>query len=310
MRLVLDPYEISDRSASAFLALLLAEDDEGVGTAVPGPGLDASAESVRQAMGRSGPYVKFLESWRWTADLWQSGLLRSVLGGPSLIERMKRSRAEMAGRPELASLMCPAGDAELESELAWTERVCRDLAAGGRSASLRFIMGAVMEELAAECGAILAGNHAWKEPDTRRRSEPASLRFALPAPARVRVDTLLEARRTLADALELVRGALDTAIAHPEAGPALVSAADALARELPSVLAPAASRGTPSMTMVLFTLRPSRTGALARAAAAGLTRTGARPGSTGSASLARSGSPILTLESRRMVWDVSAVVPG
>lgn len=74
MNVVVSPYHLTTREAPAMASLLLAE---RVVTLLPASLESDSVHAAKRAAERSPWYTRFMETWGWTAPLWDEGVISS-----------------------------------------------------------------------------------------------------------------------------------------------------------------------------------------------------------------------------------------
>lgn len=205
MRIALSPYHLSTREAPAFASLLLAEE---VFTLMPVPFHGASRDDIENACRRIPRYADFLESWSWSAPLWNAGVIASAIDDDDAIEDV-RDALELihADYASLADLINPE---VFRDERAYLAAVTLDIIRGGPDPGINIPITAGLDRFAARRELIAA------------RAEPASVvqkaeaklatpiaRTALPVLVQAEAETIIEAREVLAVELTRLRSAID-----------------------------------------------------------------------------------------------------
>ncbi len=107
LHLALSPLLLSTRETPAIAALVLAD---RVVTLLPEPAAETrefrgdSRESVRAAIDAAPSYLRLLESWRWSAPLWKTGVLGRGSAGIASQDLLRSIYARIENERELAGL--------------------------------------------------------------------------------------------------------------------------------------------------------------------------------------------------------------
>lgn len=216
MIIAVSPYHLTTREPAAMGALLLAEQ---VVTMLPAPLQGTQWGDVRQAAQRVPKYLEFMQSWRWSMPLWQSGVIVSSLEGHEAIGQLRsvcdRIEAEERLTP-LRSLMKP----ELfEDHERYLDALANDLLRAGPDPGITVPVIAGLDEFAARHSAAVAR----PEPTSVvQKAESASaeevMSFAIPALMQGDAERIEEARELLSDELDALRVAIASVAAGDESG--------------------------------------------------------------------------------------------
>ncbi len=219
-----NPYHLTTRE-SAFMAAALLFDR--LHTLVPGPlsGLDEA--TVRGAIKSHPPLLRVLESWRWSADLWQAGVMCSGLEGDDAFDDVQRSceaiglRADCSG-PGGFGRFLHAKVFAMEGE--YLQGVCTDVLKGGADPGISVPMLAGLDRFAIRHGllAVRAGGPSENQqrlsagrsgPSLAQRAEgligSTLCTFALPVLTVAGGDAILHARELLDASLSGLRRAIE-----------------------------------------------------------------------------------------------------
>jgi hypothetical protein len=215
-----NPYHLTTRESALMAAALLFD---RLHTLVPGPlsGLDEA--TVRGAIKSHPPLLRVLESWRWSADLWEAGVLCSGLEGDDALDDVQQSCEAIGVRPDCAG---PGGFGRflhakvfaMEGE--YLQGVCTDVLKGGADPGISVPMLAGLDRFAIRHRllAVRAGGPSENQqrlsagrsgPSLAQRAEgligTTLCTFALPVLTVAGSDAILQARDLLAEPLQGLR---------------------------------------------------------------------------------------------------------
>lgn len=214
MRLVLGPYDLVSPSAASAVALTLGAEECGVITLAPAPLEGAGSAAVRLASDNAPRFLQLLDSWRWTAPLWRSGLLCADCDGESPLEEIRLACARIGADPQAAPLRALGGAGLFSDPDTYLETLSRDLLRGGGDPSVSIPLLAGIERFAARHGlplVRLAGSSIAARLD--KRSALTLARFTVPSIVGAAPVAYLETRRLLSTPLGALRSALQALIA-------------------------------------------------------------------------------------------------
>lgn len=223
MLVAVSPYHLTTREPAAMASLLLAT---GVVTLLPAPGDGSSRASVGAAAGRVPTYLRMLESWSWSEDLWRQGVVDSMVQGRDAMEDVRDARDLIVRDPRYAALAAFLRPELQDDADAFLRAVSRDILRAGPDPGVCVPLLAGLDRFAARQGLIVARG----EPaSTAQRLEEGLARssgaFAMPALLRAGAHAILAARDALHAPLAAVRGAIAEVCAGGPGSPS----ADALA---------------------------------------------------------------------------------
>ncbi len=249
LNLALSPYHLTTAEPSALVALLLGS---RVVTMMPTPfgfvGGEAGREQVREAVERSPAYLRLMESWRWSAPLWQAGVVGSVETSEDVGEDVQRIWQRIllpAGpRPEadpLAPLRPVMRPTLYRDQREYLDLMCADMLKGGPDPGISVVVAAGLDAFSVRHGLVavragaatpgsgggggcgVPGGSVWQ------RAETALCRrvFAVGVPVLLRASgrRILAARARFAAELGELRSAI-AAAAGAAGGPASVEATE------------------------------------------------------------------------------------
>ncbi len=258
--LAVSPYHLTTRDPAALAACLLAD---RLVTLLPVPPGDLDRDTVRAAFRASPPYARLLESWRWVAPLFESGIACSSLGTDDATSDALATRARLDTEPAWHRLRGLMHAEPLVGPVESLDRLASDLLKGGPDPGLSLPIVAGLDAFAVSHHAIVvraggdaeapsrrAASAAWRGSAAQRLEAAIAQRlFTIGIPFFRQADgqTLLWARDTLHPTLTALRTALRDALAPAPspAPPASTSAAlSAASRDFARAFAAAlAARG-------------------------------------------------------------------
>ena len=209
LKLAITPFDLTTRSRSAALSLLLGD---AILTLSPADLGDAENAALHAAS-----FAEFAQAWAWTRDLWHEAILNGALGA-TFAAQSQRAWERVGSGTLIASSRkrdepTPALDAA---------RLIRDIARGGGGSvdpSVRLAIEAgLMRSCAKHAVAFVrdAGD-SMLERLIGRSTEPMA-RVTLPIPDMVDEEIVIELRRMLEPTLTPVRSAIEEVIAVSYAG--------------------------------------------------------------------------------------------
>lgn len=180
-------------------ALLLAERTV---TLMPSP--RGSREEIEQAAAESPEYLRFMETWAWSMELWNEGVLSSGLeDGDDALADLHHAWKLLQDDGRYAALRPLARTGLFESQREFLDAISRDLLRGGPDPGISLPLAAGLDRFASRRGLVVM------------RSAPASVAqkaemhlgkrvfaFAAPMILQASAERLLAIRELLADELE------------------------------------------------------------------------------------------------------------
>lgn len=304
LNLAISPFDLTTRSRSAALSLLLADT---VCTLSPADLGEADE-----------PNADFASQWSWTRDLWHEGILDPAMGH-AFAEHARRAWERVGGGALLETARRGAKiTAALPATLDAT-RLIRSLArtgTGGADPSVRIAVEAAIMRAGAEHHTAVArdAGDALLDRLIERSTQPMA-RLTLPIPDALDEDVIIQMRRLLATPLAPVRQAIAEVIAAGYAGAdaprvrevcdrRVAPLAETLVREAVSI--ETALDGASRMTGIrAVAVRIGRVSSdlvtrAAEAAAKGKT-------DTPDAALAAEGRTAIVLSVKPLAWDAASI---
>lgn len=219
MLAAVSPYHLTSREPPALAALLLAE---SCVTYLPAPARGPTAESLRESLRSSQPYRVLLDGWSWCEALWRAGVISAGYAGQAADEDIHREARALADGDSLAGLMNPALFDDPRRAL---DAIARDLLRAGPDPAISIPVLAGLDRFASR-HAMVAMRPVPTSVAQRAEARMARQVFALALPILTQADgeSILEARRLLAEPLRDLRGAL-SAMARDAADPGVDPAA-------------------------------------------------------------------------------------
>lgn len=147
MILTVSPYHLTTREPAAMAALLLAD---RVVTFLPVPQGDITKAAVRRALHTCPRYLRLLESWRWSAALWSSGIINSTLNGHDALASVRDADTRVASHDAWAPLRRFRHTDLFAAEQQHLEALSADMLKGGPDPGVCMPVAAGLDEFAAE----------------------------------------------------------------------------------------------------------------------------------------------------------------
>lgn len=221
MLIAVSPYHLTTREAPAMVSLLLADH---VVTMLPVPFEGEGYDQVREAVRLVPGYLRFMETWEWSAPLWKAGVVGSVYAGEDAAGDVQAVAGRIETDERLATLRPLMRAGVFEDQLAYLETLTRDLLRGGPDPAVTVPLAAGLDRFAARHGMLVARTAPSSvvqraEADMGRRVFSLAVPAVLQAPAR----RLLEVRAMLGPELEGLRAVMrevaQSASTDPERSP-------------------------------------------------------------------------------------------
>lgn len=210
MLVTLSPYDLTARAPSVMAGLLLADE---AATVVPAP-MHEPPETDPQTGGEMQQVAFLLESWRWTAPLWQAGVLSPGLGGVALLEQVERVREEIMRMPEETALrrILERFD-RTDDSVRFYDAVSRDFMRAGTEPGVSVPIAVALERFAIATGSLLARAPAASVTERlEERGVTGLLSLTVPCVMGASGEGLLIMRDLLGEALDALRGAIDEGV--------------------------------------------------------------------------------------------------
>lgn len=305
LTLAITPFDLTTRSRSAALSLLLADTVATLSPADLGES-DSSGESEIHAVS----LTEFAHAWSWTRGLWHEGVLGDAMGA-TIAEYARRARERIGAGPRFASSR-RSGSAQITSPpVLDAARLIRSLA-GQSDPSIRLAVEAATMRACADhhTACVRDAGDALLDRLIDRSTQPMA-RLTLPIPDVLDDDVIIELRRLLDSSLAPLRTALEEVIAACYAGALpepvrevcarrVAPLADALVREAVSI---ETALSDTSMRAVSLRIGIAPSDIALRAAEAALRgRQEHRP-----AALAADASPAVVLSVKALAWDAASI---
>jgi hypothetical protein len=208
MHIVVSPYHLTTREIPALASMLLAA---GVYTMLPRlTGMSARDGFVRSAA-KAPRYVAFMESWNWSRDLWNAGVLSAACDGDDAMPDIRRVCAGIANDAALAPLRPLMRTDIFEDEDRSLDAIASDLLKGGPDPAISVPVAAALDRFAAARGLFVAR----AQPVSVAQRVEANLgralfAFAAPVLLQAPAARLMEARELLELQLDDLRAEVET----------------------------------------------------------------------------------------------------
>ncbi len=222
MRIVVSPYHLTTREAPALAALQLAEQ---VVTMMPTPRGGTSRRHVEAAVGAAPRYLDFMESWRWSAPLWEAGVIAPTHQGLDAADDVRSAFERIAGDERYAGLRPLMKPHVFQDEREYLQAVASDVLKGGPDPAITVPVAAGLDRFAARHRLAVAR----ATPTSISQKVEAKLgervaAFAVPMLCQASAERILMAREELEGSLESLREAM------AEASPGRCAGLDKAAR--------------------------------------------------------------------------------
>lgn len=206
MRIVVSPYHLTTREAPALAALQLAE---RVVTMMPTPRGGVSRRRVEEAVGAAPRYLELMESWRWSAALWEAGVIERGHEGADAAEDVRAAFERIAGDERYAGLRPFMKAHVFDDEREYLQAVASDVLRGGPDPAISVPVAAGLDRFAARHRLAVAR----ATPTSISQKVEAKLgervgAFAVPMLCQASAERILMMREELEDALEELREAM------------------------------------------------------------------------------------------------------
>lgn len=207
--LALSPYHLATREAPAMLALILGD---RIVTLMPRPTRGQSREGVRETVEAAPRYLRLMESWRWSAPLWRSGVIASAYQGEDASSELEGVYADIDSSAALTSLrplVRSAAKRAAESPDQSLDLIAADVLKGGPDPGINIPITAAVDRFAVrhEC-CVVRGGVASLAQRAESRLGRRAFAFAMPILLRAGGGRLERLRIDLAPSLADLRGAI------------------------------------------------------------------------------------------------------
>ncbi len=305
LTLAITPFDLTTRSRSAALSLLLADTVAALSPADLGES-DSAGESEIHAVS----LTEFAHAWSWTRGLWHEGILDDTLSA-AIAEQAHRAWERLSAGPLAAASRKPARAQATAPPVLDAARLIRSLASQSDPSVRLAVEAATMRACADHPTAFVrdAGD-ALLDRLIERSTQPMA-RLTLPIPDALDDDVIIELRRLLEASLAPLRTALEEVIAACYAGALpepvrevcarrVAPLADALVREAVSI---ETALSDTSMRAVSLRIGIAPSDIALRAAEAALRgRQEHRP-----AALAADAHRAVVLSVKALAWDAASI---
>lgn len=221
----ISPYHLTTREAPAMAALVLAS---RAVTLLPAPESGSTKADVRLAVERAPRYLRLLDTWRWSSELWNGGVLSAGVAGeracdelPGVYTEIESDEEHTALRPLIRARPQRTGEKADE----FLDALSHDLLRGGPDPGINIPVTAALDRFCGRHGVSVA------RATTSSIAQQAEAKlgrkvFSLALPVVLRGDgaTILSLRAELKPALARLRSAIACALEAGANQPALTSA--------------------------------------------------------------------------------------
>jgi len=223
MNVVVSPYHLTTREAPAMASLLLAE---RVVTLLPASLESDSVHAAKRAAERSPWYTRFMETWGWTAPLWEEGVISSRCNDDDVATEMREIAERVRQEEQYLPLRPLMREHLFEDDHTYLSSLGADLVKGGPDPGITVPMAAALDRFArrhACCVARAVPVSVVQRAETGFAQPLCAL--ALPVFLQASAEHLLLAREVLQEPLDRLRDRIHELAADG-------SAADTAARDL------------------------------------------------------------------------------
>lgn len=187
-------------------ALLLAE---RVVTFIPSPLSGSDPESLGRAVTMSPGYLRFMDSWRWSMPLWDSGVVCSAFRNVDPSGDIHHIFGALANDDRLTPLRALMHEDLFDDEKRYLDAVSLDLLKGGPDPGVSLPMNAALDRFACRNSLMVMRAHATSV--AQRAEEKLSKRLvtiAIPGVVQADARRLMIYRKELEEPLADLRGAI------------------------------------------------------------------------------------------------------
>ncbi|MBS0189189.1 MAG: hypothetical protein JSS51_14065 [Planctomycetes bacterium] len=209
MNVVLSPYHLTTREPPAMAALLLAQH---VVTFIPAPLAGTDLDSLGRAVEMSPRYLRFMDSWRWSMPLWESGVVGAAYRSADALSDVQHVCSALTSDERFSSLRGLMHGDLFDDEKRYLDAVSHDLLRGGPDPGVSLPVNAGLDRFGCRHGLIVMRSHATSL--AQHAEEKLSKRlFTIAIPSVLQADARRIAiyRKELADVLSDLRESLQGA---------------------------------------------------------------------------------------------------
>lgn len=204
--LIISPYDLSARSGAAVAACWLGD---RVATLMPAPGRDQPRDPSALARHGSPAFERLAESWRWSAPLWQAGVVVPGMDGESVSAALAREAESIARDPAMTPLKHLMDRSTSGDESRFFDSVCRDLVIGGSNPAVTVPMTSAVEGFASAHGLTLVRETPKSLMGRIERSGSRPVfRFSMLTVVQADASDLIELRQSASESLGPIRAAM------------------------------------------------------------------------------------------------------
>lgn len=206
MNVVLSPYHLTTKEPPAMAALLLAE---SVVTFIPSPLSGSDPESLGRAVTMSPGYLRFMDSWRWSTPLWESGVVCSAFRNADASGDIHHVFGALTNDDRLTPLRALMHEDLFDDEKRYLDAVSHDLLKGGPDPGVCLPMNAALDRFA--CRNAMMVMRAQATSVAQRAEEKLSKRLvtiAVPGVVQADARRVMIYRKELHEPLAELRSAL------------------------------------------------------------------------------------------------------
>jgi len=209
MNVVLSPYHLTTKEPPAMAALLLAE---RVVTFIPAPLSGNDNESLGRAVELSPSYLRFMDSWRWSMPLWDSGIVCAAFRNADASGDIRHVCSALSTDERFTPLRALMHEDLFEDEKRYLDAVSHDLLKGGPDPGVSLPVSAALDRFGCRNSLVVMRAHPTSV--AQRAEEKLSKRlFTIAIPAVVQSDAsrLATYRKELHEPLADLRKAMSDA---------------------------------------------------------------------------------------------------
>jgi hypothetical protein len=209
MKIIVSPYHLTTREAPALAALQIASQ---VVTMMPTPSAGTSRRAITGAVAAAPKYLDLMESWRWAGPLWEAGLIAPTFEGFDAAADVRAAFEQIRADDRYAALRPLMKPRVFEDDRDYLQAVAADVLKGGPDPAVTVPVAAGLDQFAARHGLAVA--RATPTSVSQRAEAKLGERVAacaVPLLAQAGAERILLLREVLADELDALQGALESA---------------------------------------------------------------------------------------------------
>ncbi len=178
-------------------------------TLLPSPTGDVDHDRLRTAVKAAPRYMKFMESWGWSRELWEAGVITSLHEGQDATSDVRNAWSRIVSDENLSTLRPFMREDLFEDEHHYLDAIAYDVLRGGPDPAICVPVNAGLDRFAAMHGLVVARS-APRSIAQKAEIELATRGFALVLPVFLQASgqRVLLARDLLADVLGDLRDAI------------------------------------------------------------------------------------------------------